>query len=65
MKGDISKNFPFYALVNVNKKNDLWWLSLENKKPEHVPNGNFMVIAQMGDPWSLNNWDSPTEVLQK
>lgn len=39
------KELPFYALLNLDKKNDVGWLSLEHKKPGHIAPEKSMIIV--------------------
>ena len=50
---------PWYALVNVDKEHDIGWLSREECKPGHVPDGESLLIVQMAPDWSTAHYDDP------
>ena len=52
---------PYYALVNVDKAHDIGWLSREECKPGHVPDGQSVLIVQSSDEWAKNHFDAPPE----
>lgn len=48
---------PWYALVNTDKAHDLGWLSREECKDGHVPEGESLLVAQMSPEWSTAHYD--------
>ena len=56
-------SYPFYALVNLDKQNNVSWMSLEDKKIGHVPSNRSMIIVQMSPDWSISNWDQQQEYI--
>ncbi|MDW8297772.1 MAG: FAD-dependent oxidoreductase [Anaerolineae bacterium] len=54
---------PFYALVNTDKRDPLAWLAFEHDKIGHVPHGNSVIVAQMGEVYSLEHWDADDQAL--
>ena len=52
---------PYYALVNTDKEHGIGWLSREECKPGHVPEGESLLICQMGGDWSARRYDDPPE----
>jgi predicted NAD/FAD-dependent oxidoreductase len=50
---------PWYALVNVDKAHPIGWLSREECKPGHVPDGESLLIVQMSPDWSTERYDDP------
>jgi predicted NAD/FAD-dependent oxidoreductase len=50
---------PYYALVNPDKDHELGWISREECKPGHVPDGESLLIAQANQEWSLAHYDDP------
>ncbi len=50
---------PYYALVNTDKRHDIGWLSREECKPGHVPDGESLLIVQASHDWSVANVDDP------
>jgi predicted NAD/FAD-dependent oxidoreductase len=52
----------FYGLINTDGEHDaLSWLSFEEDKAGHVPDGQSVVIAQMTPDWSAPRLDDPSE----
>lgn len=49
---EIELERPYYALVNTDKRHDVGWLSREECKPGHVPDGESVLIVQANDAWS-------------
>jgi renalase len=54
---------PYYALVNTDGNHDIGWLSREECKPDHVPDGESLLIAQMAPEWSAERYGEPTEEI--
>jgi renalase len=54
-------DLPYYALVNTDKDHDLGWLSREECKPGHVPEGESLLIVQANDEWSVENYERDPE----
>ncbi|WP_435078634.1 NAD(P)/FAD-dependent oxidoreductase [Halococcus sp. AFM35] len=52
---------PYYALVNIDGEHDIGWLSREECKPSHVPDGESLLIAQMAPGWSTERYGEPTD----
>lgn len=53
---------PYYALVNSAKNHDVGWISREECKPGHVPDGESLLIVQASHEWSVSHSErSPTE----
>ncbi|SDM51951.1 hypothetical protein SAMN04487949_1939 [Halogranum gelatinilyticum] len=52
---------PYYALVDTSKEHDVGWVSREECKPGHVPDGESLLIAQMGPEWSTEHYDDPLD----
>lgn len=50
---------PYYALVNADKQHDIGWISREDCKPGHVPNGASVLIVQASPEWSSAHYDAP------
>lgn len=49
---------PWYGLVNTDKEHDVGWLSREERKPGHVPDGSLLVV-QASPEWSERRYDDP------
>jgi renalase len=43
---------PYYALVDTSKRHAVGWVSREECKPGHVPDGESVLVVQMGAEWS-------------
>jgi len=57
---------PYYALVNTDKNHDVSWVSREECKAGHVPDGESLLIVQAGPAWSVAHYDdSPEENVAK
>ena len=54
-------DLPYYALVNTDKDHEVGWLSREECKPGHVPEGESLLICQMGGEWSEAHYDGARE----
>lgn len=50
---------PYYALVNTDKDHEIGWCSREECKPGHVPDGESLLVVQMGADWSADRIDDP------
>ncbi len=54
----------FYALVNVDRRHPIAWLSLEHTKgTERCPPGHSLLIAQMAGHFSMQQWETPADEL--
>lgn len=50
---------PWYALVNTDRRHAVSWVSREECKPGHVPEGESVLVAQMAPEWSGEWADEP------
>jgi hypothetical protein len=50
---------PYYGLVNTDKEHAVGWISREECKPGHVPEGESMLIVQANHDWSVAHRDDP------
>ncbi|MFB6188560.1 MAG: NAD(P)/FAD-dependent oxidoreductase [Halapricum sp.] len=50
---------PYYAAVNTDKEHSIGWVSREECKPGHVPDGESVLIVQAGQDWSGRHIDDP------
>lgn len=54
----------FYALVNTDRAHPISWLALEHDKgPQRCPPGHSLLLAQMAPPFSIEHWETPTEIV--
>jgi hypothetical protein len=53
------ESYPWYGLVNVDREHEVGWLSREECKEGHVPDGESLLIAQMSPEWSAARYDDP------
>lgn len=51
--------YPWYALVNTDRDHAVGWLSREELKPGHVPDGEAVFVVQMATGWSAERVDVP------
>ncbi|WP_336325973.1 NAD(P)/FAD-dependent oxidoreductase [Halovenus sp. HT40] len=52
---------PYYALVNTDKNHEVGWISREECKGGHVPDGESVLIVQASHEWSVEHYDDPAE----
>ncbi|MDG5759991.1 FAD-dependent oxidoreductase [Natronococcus sp. A-GB1] len=52
---------PYYALVNTDKDHEIGWVSREECKPDHVPDGDSLLIVQANHEWSVDHYDRDPE----
>jgi renalase len=52
---------PYYALVNTDKDHEIGWVSREECKPGHVPDGESLLIVQANHEWSVEHADADPE----
>ena len=50
---------PYYAVVNTDKEHEVGWISREECKPGHVPDGESLLIVQANHEWSVDHYDDP------
>jgi len=50
---------PYYALVNPGKDHEIGWVSREECKPGHVPDGQSVLVVQANNEWSVDHYDDP------
>jgi len=48
---------PYYAVVNTDKEHPVGWISREECKAGHVPDGETLLIAQANHEWSVEHYD--------
>jgi hypothetical protein len=48
---------PYYGLVNTDKEHAVGWISREECKAGHVPDGETLLIAQANHEWSVEHYD--------
>ena len=54
-----SLSVPWYALVDASKDHPIGWLSREECKAGHVPDGEGLLVVQMSPRWSTRRFDDP------
>jgi hypothetical protein len=54
---DFERGYPWYALVNADREHDVGWLSREEAKAGHVPDGESLLVVQMSPGWSAAHFD--------
>jgi len=52
---------PYYALVNTDKEHAVGWISREECKPGHVPDGESVLVVQANHEWSVDRYDAAAE----
>lgn len=53
----------FHALVNPDGEHPISWLSFEEDKPGHIPDGKSTIIIQMSPIWTARHYDMPPDGL--
>ncbi len=48
---------PYYGLVNTDKEHVVGWISREECKPGHVPDGESLLVVQANGEWSTEHYD--------
>ncbi|MEF8813344.1 MAG: NAD(P)-binding protein [Halovenus sp.] len=57
---------PYYALVNPGKDHEIGWISREECKAGHVPDGESVLIVQASHDWSVEHYDdSPADNVDR
>ncbi len=56
---------PYYALVNTDKGHAISWLSREEEKRGHVPDGESLLVVQMAPDWSIERYGESTESISE
>jgi len=54
-------DLPYYGLVNTDKEHAVGWISREECKPGHVPDGESLLVVQANGPWSTRRYNEPPE----
>jgi len=54
-------DYPWYGLVDVDREHEVGWLSREELKDGHVPDGESLLVAQMAPDWSTRRYDDPSD----
>jgi predicted NAD/FAD-dependent oxidoreductase len=57
------QDYPWYGLVNTDREHEVGWLSREECKDGHVPDGESLLVAQMSPAWSSRRYDDPGEAV--
>jgi len=48
---------PYYGLINTDKEHPVGWISREECKAGHVPEGETLLVVQASDEWSVTHYD--------
>lgn len=59
----IERPGDFYALLNADRNHPIAWLSFEEDKPGHVPEGQSVLILQMAPGWTETHFDDDHDTL--
>lgn len=62
-EGILPRPLPCFALLNSDRKHSIAWLSFQNDKVGHVPDGLTVVMVQMQPAWSKRRFHDDPEVL--
>jgi predicted NAD/FAD-dependent oxidoreductase len=56
---------PWYGLVNTDREHEIGWLSREELKTGHVPDGESVLVVQMSPDWTVDRFGDPkSEVIE-
>ena len=55
---DFAVDRPYYALVNTDGDHEISWLSREECKRGHVPDGESLLIVQSSHEWAVERYDA-------
>jgi len=58
---DFDLDVPYYGLVNTDKEHEVGWISREECKRGHVPDGEALLVVQANREWSVAHYDDPPE----
>jgi hypothetical protein len=50
-------DLPYYGLVNTDKDHEVGWISREECKAGHVPDGESLLVVQANHEWSVEHYD--------
>lgn len=59
----IERPGDFYALLNTDRNHPIAWLSFEEDKPGHVPEGQSVLILQMAPDWTGAHYEESHDAL--
>jgi len=59
----IERPGDFYALLNADRDHPIAWLSFEEDKPGHVPDGQSVLILQMAPDWTEAHYEASHDAL--
>jgi predicted NAD/FAD-dependent oxidoreductase len=66
LRYEFELDVPYYGLVNPGKDHDVGWISREECKAGHVPDGESLLVVQASGPWSTAHYDDdPAENVAK
>ena len=61
----LSRPGDFFALVNSDREHPIAWLSFEDDKPGHVPEGRSVLVAQMAPEWCKQRIEEHDTVIAR
>lgn len=62
---EIHRPGDFYALLNTDGAHPVAWLSFEEDKPGHIPDGQSVLIVQMAPDWTDDHFEAPEAQLAR
>lgn len=54
-----------YAMINSDRNHQIAWLSFENQKSGHVPDGESVLIVQLSPDWTIDHYNDPVSEVVK
>ncbi|MFC7073345.1 NAD(P)/FAD-dependent oxidoreductase [Halovenus rubra] len=61
LRYEFEVDVPYYGLVNPGKDHEIGWISREECKPGHVPDGETLFVVQPNQEWSVTHYDDDPE----
>ncbi|MFB6183717.1 MAG: NAD(P)/FAD-dependent oxidoreductase [Haloarculaceae archaeon] len=60
---DFELDVPYFGLVNADRAHDVWWLSREECKAGHVPDGESLLVVQLSPDFSAEHFHDSADRL--
>lgn len=63
LEGDVPVPNRTAALLNIDRKHPITWLTFEHKKRGHAPPGVSVLVAQMAPSWTMQHYNDDAKAL--
>ncbi|KAL4429968.1 hypothetical protein ABPG74_000334 [Tetrahymena malaccensis] len=57
------QDIPYFALLNEDRQHSIVWITVEDQKEGHVPENKSLIICQMSEQFSDENYEASNEVV--